>query len=64
MPHTQPLIGLVLVTHGRLAIEMIAAMEHVVGAQTQVAAVCIGPNDDMERRRQDILKAVEGVNAG
>ena len=64
MPHTQPLLGLVLVTHGRLAIEMIAAMEHVVGAQTQVAAVCIGPNDDMERRRQDILKAVEGVNAG
>ena len=51
-------------THGRLAIEMIAAMEHVVGAQAQVAAVCIGPDDDMERRRQDILKAVEGVNAG
>jgi PTS system mannose-specific IIA component len=64
MPHTKPLIGLVLVTHGRLAIEMIAAMEHVVGAQTQVAAICIGPDDDMERRRQDILKAVEGVNAG
>jgi PTS system mannose-specific IIA component len=64
MPHSQPLIGLVLVTHGRLAIEMIAAMEHVVGAQTQVAAVCIGPDDDMERRRQDILRAVEGVNAG
>lgn len=64
MPQTKPLIGLVLVTHGRLAIEMIAAMEHVVGAQAQVAAVCIGPDDDMERRRQDILKAVEGVNAG
>jgi PTS system mannose-specific IIA component len=64
MSQTKPLIGLVLVTHGRLAIEMIAAMEHVVGPQSQVAAVCIGPDDDMERRRQDILKAVEGVNAG
>jgi mannose PTS system EIIA component len=64
MPQTKPLIGLVLVTHGRLAVEMVAAMEHVVGAQAQVATVCIGPDDDMERRRQDILKAVEGVNAG
>ncbi len=64
MPQTKPLIGLVLVTHGRLAVEMVAAMEHVVGAQAQVATVCIGPDDDMERRRQDILRAVEGVNAG
>ncbi|MBL8629898.1 MAG: PTS sugar transporter subunit IIA [Rhodospirillaceae bacterium] len=58
------MIGLVLVTHGRLAVELVAAMEHVVGPQTQVASVCIGPEDDMERRRQDIMKAVEGVNAG
>jgi len=64
MPQTKPLIGLVVVTHGRLAVEMVAAMEHVVGAQAQVATVCIGPDDDMERRRQDILRAVEGVNAG
>ncbi len=64
MPQTKPLIGLVLVTHGRLAVELVAAMEHVVGPQTQVASVCIGPEDDMERRRQDIMKAVEGVNAG
>jgi len=64
MPQTKPLIGLVLVTHGRLAVEMVAAMEHVVGPQAQVAAVCIGPDDDMERRRQDIVKAVAGVNAG
>jgi PTS system mannose-specific IIA component len=64
MPQTKPLIGLVLVTHGRLAVEMVAAMEHVVGPQAQVATVCIGPDDDMERRRQDIVKAVESVNAG
>ena len=49
------MIGMVLVTHGRLAEEMIAALEHVVGAQEQVAPVCIGPDDDMEERRAEIL---------
>ena len=51
------MIGIVLVTHGRLAAEFVAALEHVVGAQTQIAAVCIGPDDDMEQRRQDILRS-------
>ncbi len=64
MPVSQPLIGLVLVTHGRLALELVAAMEHVVGPQSQVATVCIGPEDDMEKRRADIVKAVEATNAG
>ncbi len=64
MPVSQPLIGLVLVTHGRLALELVAAMEHVVGPQSQVATVCIGPEDDMEKRRADIVKAVETTNAG
>ena len=64
MTQSRPLIGLVLVTHGRLALELVAAMEHVVGPQVQVGAVCIGPEDDMEQRRADILKAVETVNAG
>ena len=64
MPVSKPLIGLVLVTHGRLALELVAAMEHVVGRQSQVATVCIGPEDDMERRRADIMKAVETTNAG
>ncbi|MBM3584884.1 MAG: PTS sugar transporter subunit IIA [Alphaproteobacteria bacterium] len=58
------MIGLVLVTHGRLAEEFIAATEHVVGAQPAVRAVCIGPDDDMERRRKDILDAVAVVDAG
>ena len=58
------MIGLVLVTHGRLAEEFIAATEHVVGAQDAVRAVCIGPDDDMERRRKDILDAVASVDAG
>jgi PTS system mannose-specific IIA component len=58
------MIGLVLVTHGRLADEMIAALEHVVGPQTNVAAVCIGPDDDMEKRRHEILDCVSEVNDG
>ena len=58
------MIGLVLVTHGRLAEEFVAAMEHVVGKQKDVRAICIGPDDDMERRRQDILKAVGEVDSG
>ena len=43
------MIGLVLVTHGRLADELINALEHVVGSQKKIASVCIGPDDDMER---------------
>ena len=58
------MIGLVLVTHGKLAVEFRAALEHVVGAQTQIEAVSIGPDDDVERRRQDILDAVKKVSDG
>ena len=58
------MIGMVLVTHGRLAAEFVAALEHVVGAQTQIAAVCIGPDDDMEQRRQDILRSIADVDSG
>ncbi len=58
------MIGLVLVTHGQLANQFVAAMEHVVGPQTQVIAICIGPDDDMEKRRKDILDAVATADAG
>ena len=58
------MIGMVLVTHGRLAAEFIAALEHVVGAQQQVAAICIGAEDDMEARRQDILSRIAEVDTG
>ena len=58
------MIGLVLVTHGRLAEEFLAALEHIVGPQQQTAAVCIGPDDDMEQRRGEILKQVEAVDSG
>jgi mannose PTS system EIIA component len=58
------MIGMVLVTHGRLAAEFIAALEHVVGAQKQIAAVCIGADDDMEARRQEILRRISEVDTG
>ena len=58
------MIGLVIVTHGRLAEEFVFAMEHVVGPQSAVEAICIGPEDDMERRRKDILAACGRVDTG
>lgn len=58
------MIGMVLVTHGRLAEEFVAATEHVVGEQQDIRAICIGPDDDMEQRREDIVKAVEQVDSG
>lgn len=59
-----PMIGMVLVTHGRLADEFRSALEHVVGPQQHLETICIGPEDDMERRRRDILDAVDRVNLG
>ncbi|WP_353204757.1 PTS sugar transporter subunit IIA [Sphingomonas sp.] len=58
------MIGLVLVTHGRLADEFVTAMEHVVGKQERVATVNIGPEDDMEARRNDIAMAIARVDDG
>lgn len=58
------MIGMILVTHGNLAKEFVHAMQHVVGRQEAVATVCIGPNDDMERRRQDIAAAIREVDSG
>jgi len=58
------MIGVVLVTHGRLAQEFIDALEHVVGPQQSMVAVCIGPDDDMERRRREIVESVAAVDGG
>ena len=58
------MIGMILVTHGRLAEEFVEAMEHVVGAQDNIATICIGPSDDMEQRRQDIADAIDAVDTG
>ncbi|HJO63781.1 MAG TPA: PTS sugar transporter subunit IIA [Sphingomonas sanguinis] len=58
------MIGLVLVTHGRLADEFVTAMIHVVGPQERIATIAIGPEDDMEERRADIAAAIATVDAG
>jgi len=58
------MIGIVLVTHGRLAAEFRAALEHVVGPQEQIESITIGPDDDIEQRRQDIVSAVTKVDSG
>jgi mannose PTS system EIIA component len=58
------MIGVVIVTHGYLAREFRAALEHVVGPQAQIATVCIQPDDDMEERRGAILQAIGEVDNG
>ena len=58
------MIGLVLVTHGQLAEEFVRAMTHVVGPQERIATIAIGPDDDMEKRRQEIARAITEVDSG
>jgi len=58
------MIGMVLVTHGHLATEFRAALEHVVGPQRDIESITIGPDDDMEQRRQDIVAAIATVDSG
>lgn len=58
------MIGLVLVTHGKLAEEFRHALEHVVGPQSSFETVCIGPEDDMDQRRLDIVEAVSRAEKG
>ncbi len=58
------MIGIVIITHGNLAREFRAALEHVVGAQQQVATISITPDDDIEERRDAILQAINSVNTG
>lgn len=57
------MIGLVLITHGKLADEFVSALEHVVGKQDNIATVCIGPEDDMEKRREEIIEKIKRVKA-
>lgn len=64
MEHAVSMIGLIIVTHGALADEFIQAMQHVVGRQSDVMAICIGPNDDMEKRRKEIADAIRRVDSG
>lgn len=58
------MIGIVIVTHGRLADELLSAVEHVVGPQTHIQTVCIGPQDDIDQRREEITSAIKSVELG
>jgi len=58
------MIGVVVVTHGKLAEEFRAALEHVVGPQEQFETICIGPEDDLDRRRDEMLKILTRVDSG
>ena len=58
------MIGIVIVTHGRLATELLAAVHHIVGPQTHVKTVCIGANDDIDARRSEITEAIKAVDLG
>lgn len=58
------MLGVVLVTHGKLADEFVSIVEHIMGSQELLLTVCIEPGDDMDLRRKDIMRAVERVNTG
>ena len=58
------MIGLVLVSHGKLADEFVSVLEHIVGPQKQVETVCINPEDDMELKRQEIVTKVKQADSG
>ena len=58
------MIGIIVVTHGNLARELIAVAEHVVGKQQNLTPICIGPDDDIDARRQEIIATVEHANQG
>jgi len=58
------MIGVLIVTHGGLAHEFRSALEHVVGPQDQIETIAIGPDDDLELRRSDMLSALARVDSG
>ena len=58
------MIGLIVVTHGNLAKEFVAALEHVVGPQLQTESISIFPSDDMEDRRNAIIAAAKAADSG
>jgi mannose PTS system EIIA component len=58
------MIGIVIITHGGLAVEFRAALEHIVGRQEKIETLSIGPDDDMEARRRELIEAVRRADDG
>lgn len=57
-------IGGVIVSHGQVANELLAAAETVVGHLTHIKAVSIGWHDDVEMAKDEIARAIKQVSAG
>src|SRR5579871_264102 len=58
------MIGIVIITHGNLGIELLSAVQHIVGPQSHIKCVCIGPQDDLDQRRAEITGAIKSVDLG
>lgn len=58
------MIGIVIVAHGGLAREYLAALEHVVGPQSAVRTVAISPEDDRATKQAEICAAADSVDQG
>ena len=56
------MIGVVIVSHSNISKEFLIALEHIVGKQENIVAISILPEDDVESKRQEIIKAVKKVN--
>ena len=57
------MIGMVIITHGNLALELRAAMEHVIGLQKNTEIISINPDDDLEIKKEDIAKSIKKVDS-
>jgi mannose PTS system EIIA component len=58
------MIGVVIIGHGHLAQEFLAALTHVLGKQTQIAAINVGAQDDLSTKRTELLSAIKAVSTG
>lgn len=58
------MIGLVVVSHGSIGVEMLAAAAQIVGPLPQSVAISIGTDDDMDLCREKIFEAVKKVDSG
>ncbi|WP_116131288.1 PTS sugar transporter subunit IIA [Tropicimonas sp. IMCC34043] len=58
------MIGIVIVAHGGLAREYLAAVEHVVGKQVGMRAIAIAPEHDRKSKQAEIFEAANSVDTG
>ena len=56
------MIGIIIVTHGNLALELKSAMEHILGAQKNIEIICISSDDDLDERKNDIEGSIKKID--